>query len=137
MRPGPSPRGAPRSGCRPRAGTGCAAARAHPRRTATARWSGTGPRGPQPLLGALGVVADDAVSGVQDGLARAVVLLQPHDLGVGVVLAEIEDIAHVRAAEAIDRLVVVADHHHVAVLLREQVHQDVLGAVGVLVLVYE
>jgi len=56
---------------------------------------------------------------------------------VGVVLAKVEDVTHVRAAETVDRLVVVADHHHVAVLGRQLVDQHVLRAVGVLVLVDE
>ncbi len=58
-------------------------------------------------------------------------------MGVGIVLAEVEDVADVRAAETVDRLVVVADDRDVAVLGREQVDERVLRAVGVLVLVDE
>ena len=96
-----------------------------------------GALGPQALGGALGIAADDAVGGVQDGLAGAVVLLEVHDMGVGVVLAELEDVADVGSAEAIDGLVVVAHDRDVAVLRRQQVDEDVLRAVGVLVLVDE
>ena len=93
--------------------------------------------GPQLLLGPLRVAADDAVRGVEDGLARAVVLLQAHDVRVGIVLAEVEDVAHVGAAEPVDGLIVVADDDHVPVLLRQLVDKHVLRAVGVLVLVDE
>ena len=53
------------------------------------------------------------------------------------VLLEVEDVPDVGAAEAVDRLVVVADHRQVAVLGGEQLEPAVLGAVGVLVLVDE
>ncbi len=60
-----------------------------------------------------------------------------HDVGVRIVLAEVEDVADVGAAKPVDRLVVVAHHRDVAVLRRQQVDQHVLRAVGVLVLVDE
>ena len=72
---------------------------------------------PELLVLARAVVLDDRVGGREDRLRRAVVLLQLDDLGVGVVLLEVEDVADVGAAEAVDRLVVVADHRQVAVLL--------------------
>ena len=53
----------------------------------------------------------------------------------GVALAEGEDVARLGAAEAVDRLVVVADHGHVAVGAGEQVHERGLRLVGVLHLV--
>ena len=58
-----------------------------------------------------------------------------HDVRVWVVLLEIKDVADVRTAKAIDRLIVVADHRDVAVLRGEEVHEHVLGPVRVLVLV--
>ena len=91
--------------------------------------------GPQPLLRAFRVAPDDAVGGVEDRLARAVVLLQVNDMCVRIVLAKVEDVAHVRAAKAVNRLIVIPDHRHVAMLLGQQVDEDVLRAVGVLVLV--
>ena len=55
----------------------------------------------------------------------------------GEVALELEDVADVGAAEAVDRLVRVADHEDVAVLLGEELEQAVLGVVRVLVLVDE
>ena len=74
---------------------------------------------------------------VEDGLAGAVVLLEVDHVRVGVVLAEVEDVADVGATKAVDRLVVISDHGDVAVLRGEQVDEHVLRAVGVLVLVDE
>ena len=72
---------------------------------------------------------------VQDGLRGAVVLLELHDLAVGIVRLEIEDVAQVGAPPGVDALVVVADHRQVAVLGCQVTAEQVLGAVGVLVLV--
>jgi hypothetical protein len=74
---------------------------------------------------------------VEDGAGRAVVLLEPHHAARREVLLEVEDVADVRAAPAVDRLVVVADHHQVAVRRRQQLQEPVLRAVRVLVLVDE
>jgi hypothetical protein len=53
------------------------------------------------------------------------------------VLLELEDVAHVGAAPAVDGLVVVADDADVPVLAAEEADELELGAVGVLVLVDE
>ena len=50
---------------------------------------------------------------------------------------ELHDVAQVGAAEAVDRLVAVADDRDVAVATGEQQDELVLGDVGVLVLVDE
>ena len=52
-----------------------------------------------------------------------------------VALAEGQDVARLGRAEAVDRLVVVADHGHVAVVAGEQLHERGLRLVGVLHLV--
>ena len=91
--------------------------------------------GPERLVLARAVVGDDRVGGVQDRLRRAVVLLELDHRRVREVVLEVQDVADVRAAEAVDRLVVVSHHRDVAVLLAEQLEPAVLGPVGVLVLV--
>ena len=58
-------------------------------------------------------------------------------MGVGEVVLELEDVADVGAAEAVDRLIGVTDDHQVAMLLGQQLEPPVLGVVGVLVLVDE
>ena len=94
--------------------------------------------GPQVLGLAVDVVGDHGVGGVEDRLRAAVVLVEDDRrdaLREGVL--ELHDVAQVGAAEAVDRLVAVADHGDVAVAAGEQQHELVLGDVGVLVLVDE
>ena len=93
--------------------------------------------GPEVLAHPLAVVRDDRVGGVEDRLRRAVVLLELDHRRVGEVVLEVEDVADVGMPEGIDRLIVVADDREVAVLLGQQPQPDVLGVVGVLVLVDE
>ena len=93
--------------------------------------------GPELLLLALAVVLDDRVGRVEDAVRRAVVLLQRDHGRPGEVALELEDVADVRAAEAVDALVRVADHHEIPVLTGHQLEQDVLRVVRVLVLVHE
>ena len=95
-----------------------------------------GVRRPQRLFPPVRVLRHHRGGGFEDGAGRAVVLLQLDDLGVGIVTLEVEDVAHVGAAEAIDALVVVAHHAQVAVLRGQQVEQVILRHVGVLVLVH-
>ena len=85
----------------------------------------------------LRVVLDHRVRGSEDRVRRAIVLLEGHDLGAGEVALELEDVADVRSAKRVDRLIRVADDEEVAVLLGEQLEQAVLRMVGVLVLVDE
>ena len=111
-------------------------------------------RGPQFLGLAALVVGDDRVRRVQDGLRRTVVLFEHDGLGVREVLFEVLDVADVRAAERVDRLVGVADDgdpgrplpsgcHGVRLGPLPRIHagqlphEHVLRVVGVLVLVDE
>ena len=71
--------------------------------------------GPELLALARLVVLHHRAGGRQNVLGGAVVLLQPDGLGVRKVALEIQDVADVRAAPAIDRLVLVAHHADVVV----------------------
>ena len=73
------------------------------------------PFGAKGLGEALGRERDDGVGGGKDGAARTVVALERHHMrrrieGAG----KIEDVAHRRGAEGIDRLRIVADHSQAA-----------------------
>ena len=107
--------------------------------------------GPEVLLAPLGVLGDDRVGGLQDGLGGAVVLLEQDGPRGRVVLLELHDVADRRAPEGVDRLVGVADHHELGGVdggtvahrhtgaacgtTHQLADQLVLGVVGVLVLV--
>ncbi len=90
------------------------------------------------LLGlAADVVGNDGVGGVEDRLGRAEVLLEHDRRHVGEGALELQDVADVRAAPAVDGLVGVADHADVAVRLAQQLDDLVLRVVRVLELVDE
>ena len=95
------------------------------------------PVGPELLLLAGPVVADDRVRRVEDPLRGPIVLFELDDLRVGVVALEVEDVADIGATPAEDGLVVVAYDRQVLLEAREVPKQHVLGAVRVLVLVDE
>ena len=65
-------------------------------------------------------MADNGVGGVQDVLGGAVVLLQPDDTRTPELPFEAEDIGDVRAAEAIDTLVIITHHADVFRLIGQQ-----------------
>ena len=92
--------------------------------------------GPQGLALALGIVLDHLIGGIQDLLGAAVVLLQTDHHGARKLLFKVHDVLDVGAAELVDTLVVITHHADVAVLLRQQAHQTVLGMVGILVLIH-
>ena len=98
--------------------------------------------GPQPLgdarlhLESIGIVEPDEPMGrVEDRRERAIVPSQHHGPCPEIPSPEGEDVVDCRAAERVDRLVVVADHRHVAMLVGQRRDELGLGAVGVLELV--
>ena len=96
---------------------------------------GVGAVGEQRLAEPALVVGDEVRGGAEDVRGRAVVALEPDDLGAGKILLEAEDVVDLGAAPAVDRLVVVADAADVLPALGEQPQPEILGDVGVLVLV--
>jgi hypothetical protein len=88
---------------------------------------------PDPLLDRL----DDGPRRREDPPPRAVAALEPDDACVGVAAPEVDQVLRRGTAEAVDRLVVVTDHGHVAVVVGEELEQRRLGEVHVLVLVHE
>ena len=92
--------------------------------------------GPERLGLALAVVGDQRVRDAEDRLRRAVVLLHEEHGRVGVVALEVEEVLDRRAAPGVHALVGVADDAEVPVTRREEVHEAVLRAARVLVLVH-
>ena len=81
-------------------------------------------------------MGDDLVGRVQNIGRAAVILLQLDHRCVGKVLFKIQDIADIRAAPAIDGLIVVAHHAQVAAFTGNQAHQLILGVVGILIFIH-
>ena len=83
------------------------------------------------------VVLDQAVGRLHDALRAAVVALQFELTGVVVQLREFQYIVDVRSTKAVDALGIVAHHTHRLPFLGQLVHDALLGAVCVLILVHE
>ena len=96
---------------------------------------GVGGVGEQRLAEPALVVGDEVRGGAEDVRRRAVVAFEPDHGGAGKILLEAQDVVDLGAAPAIDRLVVVADAADVLPPLGEQPQPQILGDVGVLVLV--
>ena len=92
--------------------------------------------GPQGLSFSLGIVFNHRICRIQDGLGTAVVLLQPDDHGISVLVFKVEDVFDGGSSEFIDTLVIIADHTDVVVTACQQADQQKLRIVGVLVLVH-
>src|SRR6185436_9436139 len=81
--------------------------------------------GPEALVLAVAVLADDRGGGVENDLRRAVVAFELDDLRFAEVLLEIEDVPQVGAAPFVNGLIRVADHAEVAVDSGETRNQHV------------
>ena len=91
---------------------------------------------PERLVLAPHIVFDHRVGRIQNHLGRAVILLQLDHAGVRVNLLKVQNIADIRPPEFINRLVVIAHHAQVPVLIRQKPDQLKLGGVGILILVH-
>ena len=78
---------------------------------------------------------DDGIGALQDRGSGTIVLLELDGFGIGPIALEIEDIADVGTTPRVDRLVIVADDHEIAMPRSEQLRYLVLGPVRILILV--
>ena len=93
--------------------------------------------GEEVLGRAVAVAADHGIGRIEDGLGGAVILFEQDDLGVGEVIAEALDVAEIGAAPAVDGLIFVAHDKNIAMPARQQLHQFILGRVGVLKFIHQ
>ena len=96
-----------------------------------------GVAGPKCFALTRAVVGNNAVGGRNNHAGRAVILLQFDDFGVREDLVEVQNVVDGRAAEFVNALVVVADHHDVVFGIAEQLCELELRLVGVLILVHQ
>ena len=83
------------------------------------------------------IVGNYGVGGIENGLGGAVVLLQANHSGSGVLLLKAENVLDGSSPEAVDTLVIVTHHANVPVAPGQQGCEQVLGMVGILVLVHQ
>ena len=94
------------------------------------------PVGAQRLGEALRRERNDRVGGREDGAARTIVVLQRHHMRRRIERArKIQDVAHRRGAEGVDRLRIIADNGQAASIGSEREHDLALQSVGVLVFI--
>ena len=93
--------------------------------------------GEEGLAEAALVLGDEARGDREDVAAGAVVALEAHDHRARKIALEAQDVVDIRAAPAVDRLVVVADAAEIAAASREKPQPQILDDVGVLILVDE
>ena len=91
---------------------------------------------PQRLLLAAGVVRDHLIGRVQNIAGGTVVLLQLDHRTAAVILFEFQNVSKIRAAPAVNRLVVVAHDAHVLLVARQRSDKHVLELVRILILVH-
>ena len=92
--------------------------------------------GPQILRLAARVIFNHRIGSIQNHLCAAVVLLQLHQLGLGIILFKVQNIANIRPAPAVNALVRIAHHAQIAVLAGQKLCQKILHMVGILILVH-
>ena len=92
---------------------------------------------PQGFVVDVGVVGNQRVGGAQYRAGRAVVLLQLDDFQAREILPQGDQVFRPCAPPGVNRLVVVADHGKGGAFGHQQLYQQVLGDVGVLVLIHQ
>ena len=90
---------------------------------------------PQGFTLALAVVADNSVGGIKNDAGAAVVLFQSNDHSAAELLLKRKDILNSGTTELVDALVIITDNAQVAVTACQQADQQVLGVVGILILI--
>src|SRR3954471_22410928 len=94
-------------------------------------------RGPKILTLPLGVVLNDRAGYIQNRLCRSIILFEPNNLCVRVMLLEIKNVGDVSAAPFVDRLIFITYDTDVLLLLSQQTYERELQRVGVLIFIYE
>ena len=90
---------------------------------------------PKRLILSVGIKRDDLVRRIQNVSRRAVVLLQLDNSCIRKILFKIENVANVRAAPAVNGLVVIADNAQISALRSQQTHKHILRIVRILILI--
>src|SRR5690606_7174253 len=92
---------------------------------------------PERFAKALFIRGDDAGGGTENIGGGAVVPLQADDLRAGKIFFKAENVIHLRAAPAIDGLVIITHAADIFMLLRQQAQPEILRDIGVLIFVHQ
>ena len=71
----------------------------------------------------------------QDRFRRAIIAFQPDDLGIRIVLLEIENVLNIRPAPGINGLIRITHHADIPMLHRQRMHQHILRMIRILILI--
>src|SRR5690606_6455003 len=88
------------------------------------------------LLQLILVFGDKTVGRPYNGFGRAVILLQLKYLYIIIIALVVEDVTDVGPAESIDRLGIIAHHANISKFIGQRFHNEILGVVGILVLIH-
>ena len=91
---------------------------------------------PQGFVFPVFIMGNHLIGRIQDIGGGSVILFQLDHRGVWKILFKVQDVADIRTAPAVDRLIVIAHHAQVLALLREQPHKHILRIIGILILIY-
>jgi hypothetical protein len=93
--------------------------------------------GPEILAQARGVMRNQGICRLEDIAGGAIILLQTHHLGVGIVALEALDVLHPGPAPAIDGLIIVAHQEEMVPVPGQQAQPGVLDGIGILELIHQ
>ena len=93
-------------------------------------------RRPESFAPPLGVVPDNGVGGVQNGVGGAVVLFELHHLHLRKMFFQIQQVRHFRSAPAVNALVIIANHTEIPMNFRQGVDQFELRGIGILIFIH-
>ena len=93
--------------------------------------------GPQLFPQALCIIGDHRVCAFQYIAAGTVVLLQAHQLAIGIVTLKILDILYLRTAPAVNGLIIITHHKQIVPLPGQQPQPGILDRVGILEFVHQ
>ena len=87
------------------------------------------------LAAAAGIILNDSIGSGQDGVGRAVILLQLDHLDAGKMFFQVQEVGRFRPAPPVNALIVVPHNAQVAVGRGQMVDELKLRGVGVLVFI--
>ena len=83
------------------------------------------------------ILANERVSSIYNVLCRTIVTLKTENVGLRIILFEVENVLYAGPAEGIDTLSVITHHGNVLMILRKCPKYHILKVIGILILIYQ